>query len=158
MYEDARSFFHAVRDARLGLDAMDRALAQMRQRTGLRAIDYSAVHVHGGQHDQMAQSDAIADYERATERQRAQMQHLLDAGMAVLFGRDGMGGVAALMDMEHANVMMWRYVHAMQWNETARLMMRSPHWCCDAADAVMEMCDSYGMERMLEGVGMAEDS
>ena len=158
-YASAEDFFEAVRHASREAERTRLTLIQMEAREGVRAQGYEPRIMVGGERDKMAATDSRIDYEgRMAERIEADYR-LLDMACAVLYGREsGKGGVDALMGSAIADCISFRYVDARPWKEVAALMGYS-RW---SVNSLRDMCqrgfdciDSYGFERVIEGIGDA---
>lgn len=156
--QSARDFFASVREAARDADRISRTIARMESREGVHGQSYSPA-VHGGDHDARAATDARMDYERRVHRRREDDYALIDRACAVIYGADqtGHGGVSALMGPAYADVLWWRFCAAETWKAVAAGTGMSVRWCQCAADAALDQIDSYGMGRMLDGKGMADE-
>lgn len=154
----ARDFFEEVRDASKDLDSMDSRLAALRAHTGLRAIRYDTPHVRGCQHDANAASDRFMDLERRLAKRRADDRRLVDLAMDLLYGseRTGSAGLSALLDMHHADLLAMRYVYHETWPGVAAGTGMSERWFRNEVSPAFETIDSYGMQRVIDGLGLAE--
>lgn len=158
-YASAEDFFESVRQASREAERTRLTLMQMESREGVRAQGYEPRVMVGGNSDKMAPTDARIDYEaRMAERIEADYQ-LIDMACAVLYGREsGKGGVDALMGSAVADCISFRYVDARPWKEVAALMGYS-RWSWrslrDMCQRGFDCIDSYGFERVIEGMGDA---
>ena len=154
----ARDFFEAVRDASKDLDSMDSRLAALRAQTGLHAIRYDTPHVRGGQHDANAASDRFMELERRFAKRRAEDRRMVDLAMDMLYGceRTGSAGLSALLDIRHADLLAMRYIYHETWPDVAAGTGMSERWCQNEIAPAFETIDAYGMQRVIDGLGLAE--
>lgn len=158
-YSNARDFFESVREASREAERTRLTLLQMEAREGVRAQGYEPRVMVGGERDHMAHTDSRIDYESRMAERIEQDYRLLDMACAVLYGREsGKGGVDALMGSAVADCISFRYVDARPWSEVAALLGYS-RW---SRRSLRDMCqrgfdciDSYGFERVIEGIGDA---
>ena len=158
-YRDARDFFESVREASREAERTRLTLLQMEAREGARAQTYAERVAVGGERDRMAQTDARMDYEARMAERIEQDYRLLDMACQVLYGEEsGKGGVDRLMGSAVADCISFRYVDARPWSEVAALLGYS-RW---SVNSLRDMCqrgfdciDSYGFERVIEGMGDA---
>lgn len=145
-------WFHGDRSERLR-GYVDERLASVRE--GLMAM----IGEGGGERDKMAATDIRIDYETRMSERIEQDYRLLDMACSVLYGREsGKGGVDKLMGSAVADCISFRYVDARPWREVAALMGYS-RW---SRRSLRDMCqrgfdciDSYGFERVIDGMGDA---
>lgn len=155
-YSSARELFEAAREA---------ALENERWRLRGEAMRARADHVGGmpsggahgsGNPDPTTASDSLVAFEAAHERMVEANEALMDYATCVLYGRDMRGGLAALLDCEHADVVCFRWVMACTWEETARNVHRSVRWCRDASNVAFDTMEGISCERIIVGLGIAE--
>lgn len=155
-YQSARDFFEAVRDASEDAERTSRTIRAMESREGVRAQSYGP-RGRGGSHDPMAATDARMDYEERYRRRVEEDYRLIDEACDVIYGADqSTGGVGAILGAPYADALWWRYCAAATWPEVAEGAGMSERWCRDAVGVAMDVVDSYGLERMARGLGLAE--
>lgn len=158
-YQSAREFFEAARSAVLEVAAYNDRVSRMRETEGLRGASFSGTRspqrrdVNG-----MARVDARIDLEAAERAHIEEDYALIDRAASVLFGmtQRGDGGVDALLGWREAKVMDLYYIEGMTWRQVADVMGMSDGWCRSLANAAIDMCDAYGIEQVLAGLGGAE--
>lgn len=152
----ARDFFESVRSAAIDADSITRRIRAMESREGVRAQTYGP-RGRGGVRDAMAATDARLDFESRIERRREEDYRLIDAACSVIYGADqSTGGVGAILGAAYADALWWRFCAAATWPEVAEGAGMSERWCKDAVGVAMDVIDSYGLERMSRGLGLAE--
>ena len=105
----------------------------------------------------MRATDARMDFEGRIERRREEDYRLIDAACSVIYGSDqSTGGVGAILGAAYADALWWRFCAAATWPEVAEGTGMSVRWCKDAVGVAMDVIDSYGLERMSRGLGLAE--
>lgn len=156
-YQSAGDLFEAAREAAKDADRISRTLARMESREGLHAQSYQP-SVRGGDHDVRATTDARLDYERRVRRRREEDYALIDLACSVIYGSDqtGSGGVAALMGADYADALWWRFCAAETWEAVAAGTGMSERWCQQAVPYAFDVIDSYGIRRVIDGLGIAE--
>lgn len=158
-YASAEDFFEAVRHASREAERTRLTLLQMEAREGARAQGYEAQGRSGHLSDRSAATDSRVDYEARMSERVEWDYKLIDLACRVLYGREsGKGGVDALMGSAVADCISFRYVDARPWSEVAALLGYS-RW---SRRSLRDMCqrgfdciDSYGFERVIEGIGDA---
>ena len=152
----ARDFFESVRSAAIDADSITRRIRAMESREGVRAQTYGP-RGRGGVLDAMAATDARMDFESRIERRREEDYRLIDAACSVIYGADqSTGGVGAILGAAYADALWWRFCAAATWPEVAEGTGMSERWCHDAVGVALDVIDSYGIERMAMGLGLAE--
>ena len=158
-YQNAREFFEAARSAVLEVAKYHERVSRMEQTEGLRGASLSGTR-GGSRRDVngMGRVDARIDLEAAERRHIEEDYALIDRAASVLFGmtQRGDGGVDALLGWREARVVDLYYLEAMTWRQVAGVMGMSDGWCRSIANAAIDMCDAYGIERVLAGLGGAE--
>ncbi|MCH4181378.1 MAG: hypothetical protein LKF44_08315 [Atopobiaceae bacterium] len=153
-FASARDLFETARGAALENARWRDRQEDMRSRTehvGGTSSDGGG----GGWHDPNAASDSLMSFEEAHARMVEENERLMDYATAVLYGRHMDGGLASLLDCEHADVVCFHWVMACPWDETARNMHRSVRWCRYAADVAFDTMDGIECDRIIDGVGIA---
>ena len=158
-YGSARDLFEAARDASRENDRTRRMLVAMEEQEGLRGAGTGARVASGSIGDPMACVDARVDREAAWHRRIEENCELIDLASAVIYGRwyDGEGGVDALLSSKHADVLEWYYLACEPWHEVARKVGYSWQRCRQFRDEAFDTIDSYGLQRVIGGLGLAED-
>lgn len=153
----ARDFFGAARSAAIDADSITRRIRAMESREGVRAQSYEARGRSPGTGDAMAATDARMDFEGRIERRREEDYRLIDAACSVIYGADqSTGGVGAILGAAYADALWWRFCAGATWTDVAEGTGMSVRWCKDAVGVAMDVIDSYGLERMSRGLGLAE--
>lgn len=153
----ASDFFESVRSAAIDADSITRRLRTMEAREGVRAQSYEARGKSSGTGDAMRATDARIDFESRIERRRDEDYRLIDAACSVIYGADqSTGGVGAILGAAYADALWWRFCAAATWPEVAEGAGMSERWCKDAVGVALDVIDSYGIERMASGLGLAE--
>lgn len=153
----ARDFFESVRSAAIDADSITRRIRAMESREGVRAQSYEARGRSSGAGDAMRATDARMDFEGRIERRREEDYRIIDAACSVIYGADqSTGGVGAILGAAYADALWWRFCAAATWPEVAEGTGMSERWCHDAVGVALDVIDSYGIERMAMGLGLAE--
>lgn len=157
-YQNAREFFEAARSAVLEVAAYNERVSRMEQTEGLRGASLSGTRSPRRDVNGMARVDARIDLEAAERRHIEEDYALIDRAASVLFGmtQRGDGGVDALLGWREAKIMDLYYLKAWTWPQVADAMGLSQDWCRALRSSAVDVCDSYGIERMLAGLGHAE--
>ncbi|MDY4014650.1 hypothetical protein, partial [Parafannyhessea umbonata] len=152
-----RDFFESVRSAAIDADSITRRIQAMESREGVRAQSYEVRGRSSGTGDAMRATDARMDFEGRIERRREEDYRLIDAACSVIYGADqSTGGVGAILGAAYADALWWRFCAAATWPEVAEGAGMSERWCKDAVGVALDVIDSYGIERMASGLGLAE--
>lgn len=152
----ARDFFASVRDAARDADRTTGIIRSMEAREGVRAQTYGP-RGRGGVRDAMAATDARMDFEERYRRRLDEDYELIDRACDVIYGADqSTGGVGAILGAAYADALWWRFCAAATWPDVAEGTGMSVRWCKDAVGVAMDVVDSYGLERMSKGLGLAE--
>ena len=81
---------------------------------------------------------------------------VIDLASRVLWGVGYEAGLAALVPAWWCDVVEYRWLHALPWARVADMVGYSEHRCWEVASAAMDVCDSWGVLRTMQGVGCAE--
>lgn len=158
-YASAQEFFEAARSAAIEVARYNERVSRMEQTEGLRGAPLSGTR-GGSRRDVngMARVDARIDLEAAEWRHIEEDYALIDRAASVLFGmtQRGDGGVDALLGWREAKIMDLYYLKAWTWPQVADAMGLSQDWCRALRSSAVDVCDSYGIEKMLAGLGHAE--
>ena len=156
-FSDARELFEAVRGAAKDRDRLERQALAMRTREGVRAASMQP-RVAGtpDDYDRTAPTIERMAFEQASAERMLHDESLLEYGSALLYGRDGRGGLSDLMGPAVADVMFWRFCAALSWQEVADTCGYSDRQCMRLADQGLDACDFYGVSRLADGKGDAE--
>lgn len=144
----------------LMLDARGAAIRIGILRDEVESIEQGGAHGQGvsaGPSDPTARR-AIA-LARISEEKRAEAEALyevIDRACDVLYGSDGMSGVASLVDCAHADVLWHRYCGAETWAEVSARCHASVSTCRRMHDTAMNTIDAIGLADSAMGVGHAE--
>ena len=157
-YESARDLFEAARNAAQENDRTRRMLVAMEEQEGLRGAGTGARVASGSIGDPMSRVDARVDREAAWHRRIEENCELIDLANAVIYGRwyDGEGGVDALLTSAHADVLWWYYLAREPWLRVGEKVGYSEQWCRQMRDEAFDMIDSYGLQQVIDGLGLAE--
>lgn len=160
-YASARDFFAAVFDAEREHWSYHLALERAEAREGVRAQTYEPRGRGGGASDRTAATDARMELEAAGEEKDEENVAMVRLALEVIYGRDGHGGVEALMGRAVALALDLRYAQALSWGEVASRMERATRipWsvrqCQRKADEGIDCVDAIGWERCIRGEGDA---
>ena len=126
-FEYIRSLVHEQQALRLRLEEADSQTAPKCQQYG------SVGHGSGGG-DASAPILKALEVREAYERKQLVLERLLEVGYSVLYGPDGMAGLAEGLDMAAADCICGHYLLGMTWREVADEMVRpestdGPQWC-----------------------------
>lgn len=158
-YASSRDLFEAARSASKENDRTSRMLAEMEEAEGLRGAGTGARVASGSIGDPMARTDARVDSEAAWHRRIEENCELINLASAVLYGRwyDGSGGIDSLLSGKHADVLWWYYLACESWSVVAEKVGYSQQRCMQLRDEAFDTIDSYGVRRIVDGLGIAKD-
>lgn len=152
----AKDLFDAAREASIDREAAARQLRHLDARrfsTGRRADGAPPSRTAT---DGTSASIAYLDFEEAARRRIAEDDELLGLAASVLFGEGGRGGAASLLSHSHADVVFHRCVSAYTWDKVASVCGVAPATARRMAGELFDVVDAYGVERAVEGVGIAQ--
>lgn len=146
----ARDWFEAIRSEVLECARLEDDLLELRAQTGPRGQSYEMVAHSSGTSDGSAPILRVAQAEQELDVRQARCDAMIDDAMVVLYGEDGRGGLARLMDSATADCIYGRYLMGMKWQEVANEITRpeseSPEdWCRMRARRGFERIDSVGI-------------
>ena len=154
-YSSARDLFEAARSAAIELSRIRRRLEELQSpRSGdpLQGGSGARADVNG-----MGATIALVDLEGRYRSIIAEDESLLAFASLVLYGEGGEGGLAALLDSSHAEVVFRRYLEAETWDEVAEAMFISRRSAIRYAGEAFDVIDAHGFSRTISGRGIAED-
>lgn len=158
MYRNARELFEAARDAVRDRESVARQLAVMdsRRHGGSSPIfgggKGSPRDVNG-----TAANIAYIDAETRMKVRVEEDERLVGVANAVLYGRDGLGGLAHLLGPQAADAVFWRYLGSETWGACEAACGMSRKTISSLIDASFDVLDAVGVERAVDGVGIAAD-
>lgn len=156
-FSDARELFDAVRGAAKDRDRLERQDLAMRTREGVRAASLQPrVSGTSDDYDRTRPTIERMAFEQASAERMRHDESLLEYGSALLYGRDGRGGLSDLMGTAVADAMFWRFCAALSWSEVADTCGYSDRQCMRLVDQGLDACDFYGLHRLADGRGSAE--
>ena len=158
-YDDARSYFDAVRSAAQSIANAARALESMQARADLHGASIvGAVH-GGGDNDAMRPVDAMLDWQQAQAPLMQQWHGLIDDARRVLYGprNDGQGGAVALVDPTAITIVWMRCADLRSWKEIAMVFLISDSRARQLYEMAMDVMDGTGHDGCIAGVGGATD-
>lgn len=161
-FTSARDLFEAAREASRDAEKIRRQLVTMEARTrslGSGGFEPRVSSTPSGDRMEMG-IVAFVDREDALRRRQHEDYELLDLACAVLYGReqDGRGGIAKLVpEAWWADVLWWRYLDGATWEEVGSAVGYSWRRCFDVAQLALDLADSYGIARCVDGSGIAEE-
>lgn len=155
-YKTARELFEATRAAAIDCERQARMIEELKS--------LEAIHGHaqdtgrGGAQDVNGTGRIIAriDLEARAAKQLEEHQALIDYAGALCFGRDGTGGVAALLTEDAATILYLFYCRAYKWQTVTSALCHSTLWCRTQRDAALDLIDSVGFGAAVAGFGSAE--
>ncbi len=156
MYRNARELFEAARDAVRDRESAARQLALMdsRRRGGSSPLfcggKGSPKDVNG-----TASNIAYIDAESRMKARMAEDERLVELASTVLYGRDGLGGLAFLLGSQAADAVFWRYLGSDTWAACEVACGMSRKTIKPLIDSAFDVLDAVGMERAIDGVGIA---
>lgn len=153
-YASARDLFEAAGDARREIAWAEGALERMRSREQVRGSRMGATG-RGGACDPTRPTDERMDWESLMGRRIEADRELVDYAHAVLFGRDGLGGVAALVGWEPAMAVKLSCVDGLKLEDVARRLGISPRSVSRSKDMAMDAVDFHGCGACIGGIGQA---
>lgn len=157
MYETAREFFDAARQA---------ALDAERCRLQLRALDETADGIGSPGFEprvrstpdptrEQARASAVMDQRARLEARQAEDYRLIDAACEVLYGPDNHGGLWALVGWP-ADAIWHHYLALETWDEVGRRMHFHPKWVIAQVAVALDVADGLGDFATRIGRGIAE--
>lgn len=156
-YQNARDFFNATRDAAFDAERINHTIERMQASEGLHAASLSGRVSGGSASDVMHKTDVRLDYEKRIQKRQQEDYELIDLACTVLYGKDSRGGgIAALKGSAVADAMWWRFCAAAKWSTVERMVGMTERWCREATEAAFDTIDAYGLERVADGLGIAE--
>lgn len=157
-YATATDLFEATREAARDAERIRRSLARMESREGVRTQSYDAHGRSGHRADQMRATDERMDYEERVRGRQSEDYALIDLCCDVIYGsgQTGSGGVCSMLGSQYADCLWWRFCAAATWPEVAEGCGMSERWCRDAVRVACDTIDAYGLDRMRDGLGLAE--
>lgn len=157
-YTSAQDFFESVKAAAEEAQATELKLERMRAAEGLKGQSYTESTAHS--REDVNGTDKVntrIDFEsRMNERLRDDLR-LLDLADAVVYGKDVYGGLDALLGTSYADIVWLRYRKALKWATVSRISGTSVRSCQAYAQAAINQLDAYGLDNVLQGLGIAED-
>lgn len=105
----------------------------------------------------MGATIALVDLEERYRSIMAEDESLLEFASLVLYGEGGRGGLAALLDSSHAEVVFRRYLAVETWDGLAQAMFISRRSAIRYAAEAFDVIDAHGFTRTISGRGIAED-
>lgn len=73
----------------------------------------------------------------------------------VLYGKNGNSGLASLVGEDAANIIKFHYVHGMTYEQVSSILCMSIASIFKYARIACETCDTYGLQRVAAGQGIA---
>lgn len=147
-----RDWFEQVRADVLEVAEMKDRAEVLRAACGPKAATYG-----GGSHDpsRLSSEDVLIDAEMELDLRRQSLRAELDRACAVLYGRDGRGGLARMRGSAAADSIHGYYLQGMSWPEVAAELVRpesrdGAHWCRMAATRALSYMDQVGMEYLAD--------
>lgn len=159
-YHSGHEFFDAARDAVRDNRSALKQLREIEEGATASGSGYG-VHVRTSpEPDRIAMLVAA----KAERKERLSIriernERIMDAAGVVIYGTgwDGFAGIAALLGDTVADVMHWYYLDARKWCEVGKLVGYSPSRCRQMRDAALDLVDAYGLDKVLDGLGIACD-
>lgn len=157
-YDTAREFFEAAREASRDADRITRQLDALRERaTSVGGSDFAPRVRSTPDPDRMGAAITTAmDHADLLMRRRDEDIRLMDAACTVLYGEGGRGGLWALAGWR-ADALWHHYLALLTWEQVGALLGYTAEHACREAMAALDMADSWGMLRTIEGIGTATD-
>lgn len=156
MYRNARELFEAARDAVRDRESASRQLAVMdsRRRGGASPLFGGG---KGSPRDVNGTSANIAymDAEARMRKRISEDERLVAFAESVLYGRDGLGGLACLLGSQAADAVFWRYLGSDTWAACEGACGMSRKTIASLIDSAFDVLDAVGVERAIDGVGIA---
>ena len=145
----ARDWFEKIRADVLEVAKMEQRVEELRSSCGPKAGTFGGSAVYSP--SRVTVQDLLVDTEIALEMRKMSLQADLDRACAVLYGRDGRGGIARLRGSAAADAIHGYYLQGMSWPEVALELVRpestdGAHWCRTAAARALSYVDQFGME------------
>lgn len=144
----ALEFFERIGELQERVERLERQIAEARESIGPSGQRMGSIG-GGGEHDAMAQVDAIMDREAELNRAVAELHRMLDRASDVLYGRSGRGGLAKAASSTDADLLHWRYCVGESWTAIGvRLNPESKvpsEWARMRANRAMRKVDAIDM-------------
>lgn len=146
----ARDWFEHIRCRVVDLRRMEEDLENLRAKTLPHGQSFEAVTFGSSSGDAGDAVLLLAQAEMEYDRVKYECDMLVDDALAILYGRDGCGGLAKARTSTDADCICGYYLMAMTWREVASEMTRPDsadprHWCMSRARRSFEYMDRVGM-------------
>lgn len=139
----AKEYFEGIRAEVVKTDRAREMLERMKAREGAKAQAYQ----EGGGNgvcDPMESVSRRIDFEGRLKQRIADAEEAIDEACALLYGRDGRGGLAKLKGTRYADAICMGYLQAQPWDEIAEIMQGSVRWCHTLCDVGFAYIDEVG--------------
>ena len=144
----AKEYFEGIRAEVVKTDKAREMLERMRAREGAKAQSYQAGGGIGGAADPMDSIAKRIDFEGRLEQRIADAEEALDEACEVLYGKDGLGGLAKLKGTRYADAICMAYCQAESWSEIAEVMQCSQSWAHELCYAGFMYIDRVGWAKV----------
>ena len=102
-----------------------------------------------------ASNIAYIDAESRMRARMAEDERLVSFASTVLYGRDGLGGLACLLGPQAADAVFWRYLGSDTWAACEDACGMSRKTMAALIDSAFDVLDAVGVDRAIDGVGIA---
>lgn len=154
-YQSSRDFFEAVRCAAAEARRAEQQIERLSSAEGPRGGGMSAVGGSRRDPNGMGATDARIDYERRMQCRIEADRRLVSMACDLAYGRDGGGGVSALLGTEYADALWWRYCSAASWARAGEALCVSPSTARRRCEVAMDTIDAKGEAAVMAGMGDA---
>ena len=157
MYQTAREFFDATREAVRDAYRLGRMLDELDAQAGPFGRGISFTSVSGTHSDRVAQLVArrVERVEEVEQRLESDLRYV-DVACEILYGKDGISdGLFALVGWP-ADAIYHRYIGLRTWEAVAVLMGFNVSYVYENVGAAFDLMDACGMTATIAGRGLAE--
>ena len=159
LYRDAREFFNAAREAAREVRSIRRQIERMEMAAeGIGGGTHTARVRSTPTHDRMAREVAArVDVTAKLERRAEELEGLIDAACAVLYGSDQVSdGLYKLCTPWWVDALYHYYIGLRSWQQVAYMLDYSKRQVMRGASAALDVADAVGFSHALAGAGVAE--
>ena len=149
----ARDWFEKIRADVLEVAKMEQRVEELRSSCGPRTGTFGGGAVFSP--SRVTTQDLLVDAESELELRKMSLRANLDRACAVLYGRDGRGGIARLRGSAAADSIHGYYLQGMSWSEVASELVKpeskdAAQWCKRAAYRAIGYVDEVGMYALMD--------
>ena len=149
----ARDWFECIRADVLEVAKMERRVEDLRSSCGPRSGTFGGSATFTP--PRVTAQDLLVDAENRLDLRKKALKSDLDRACAVLYGRDGRGGIAKMRGTAAADSIHGYYLQGMSWPEVASELVRpeskdAAQWCKRTAYRAIEYADETGLYTLMD--------